>query len=241
MALAEAGRLDIKSLLNALKLRGHQWKTVEVCPGVDIRLLAKREVHVSVHQEEKRFSSYKIYVGEVMYLLHVVHLPSPVKLEESARDDKALNISRVLRKIEEGLYGDDECKSMVVGDFNLQPYSRGISGVYGFNATMSAGRAMRKSRKVDGEQKYFYFNPMWKLMGDNRVVQGTYYSNSDQQEKSIFWYSFDQLLLRPYFIGKFNWDYFDIVEQTKSYQFIRNEMVDKRNYSDHLPIKFEIN
>lgn len=240
VALVEVGQLEIKNLLDSLKLQGCQWKTVEVCPKEDIRLLAKKEVSISVHQEENRYSSYKIFIGEEIYLLHVVHLPSPTKLEESARYDKALTISRLLRKIEKNLYGNDEYKSMIVGDFNLQPYSRGVAGVYGFNATMSASKAMKKSRKVDGELKYFYFNPIWKLMGDNRIVQGTYYNSSDQQGKSIYWYSFDQLLIRPFFIEKFNWDYFDIVEKTKSYQFIRNEIIDKRNYSDYLPLKFEI-
>lgn len=135
---------------------------------------------------------------------------------------------------------NEEYKSIIVGDFNLQPYSRGVSGIYGFNATKSASKAMKKSRIVDGERKYFYFNPIWKLMGDHRVVQGTYYSNSDQQGKSIFWYSFDQILIRPFFIEKFNWNYFDIVEQTKSYRFVRNGVIDKHHYSDHLPLKFEI-
>ena len=77
-------------------------------------------------------------------------------------------------------------------------------------------------------------------MGDNRNVQGTHYNNSDQQDKSIFWYSFDEILIRPYFIDRFNWDYFEIVEGTASYKFIRNDVIDKSGYSDHLPIKFEI-
>ena len=77
-------------------------------------------------------------------------------------------------------------------------------------------------------------------MGDHRNVQGTYYSSSDQQGKSIYWYTFDQLLIRPFFIDKFNWNYFDVVEHTKSYQFIKNDIIDKRTYSDHLPLKFEI-
>ena len=42
-------------------------------------------------------------------------------LEEAARDQRAMNISRVLRKIEEGFFADTEYKSIVVGDFNLQP------------------------------------------------------------------------------------------------------------------------
>ncbi len=240
VALAEAEQLDIKYLLSALKQQGHYWKLVEICSNRGIRLIAKKEVAISAHMEEKRFSSYTMQVGKDMYLLHVVHLPSPTKLEENARSDKAVNFSRVLRKMEEGLYGKDECKSLVVGDFNLQPYSRGISGVYGFNATMSASKAKKRTRKVDGELKYFYFNPMWKLMGDNRLVQGTYYSSQDQQGKSIFWYCFDQLLLRPFFIEKFNWDYFGIVERTESYSFIKNGIIDKRQYSDHLPLRFEI-
>lgn len=77
-------------------------------------------------------------------------------------------------------------------------------------------------------------------MGDNKNVQGTYYNSSDKQDKSIFWYSFDQLLIRPYLIDKFNWDYFDIIERTESYDFIKNEVIDKTDYSDHLPLKFEI-
>lgn len=240
VAFAEAENLDIISLVNTLHLHEYQWKAVEVCPGSDIRLLAKKEVHISAHKEEKRFSSYKLYLDKTMYLLHVVHLHSPTNLEESARYDKVLNVRRVLGKIEDDLYRNEEYKSIIVGDFNLQPYSRGVSGIYGFNATMSASKAMKKSRIVDGEMKYFYFNPIWKLMGDNRIVQGTYYSNNDQQGKSIFWYSFDQLLIRPYFIEKFNWDYFDIVERTASYQFVRNEVIDKYHYSDHLPLKFEV-
>lgn len=240
VALAEAEQLDIKSILNSLNGQGYEWKTVEVCPDGDIRLLSKKDVRISVHQEEQRFSSYKLYVNGEMYLLHVVHLPSPLNLEENARNDKAINISRILGKIEKDLYGSNEWRTLIIGDFNLQPYSRGISGVYGFNATMSISKAMKKSRKIDGEHKYFYFNPIWKLMGDNKVVQGTYYNNSDQQGKSIFWYSFDQILIRPSLIEKFNWNYFDIVEQTSNFQFVRNEKIDNCNYSDHLPIKFEI-
>ena len=74
---------------------------------------------------------------------------------------------------------------MVVGDFNLQPYAGGIAGVYGFNATMSISKAMQRTRKVDGKLKYFYFNPIWKLMGDHKDVQGSYYNDHDQQGKSI--------------------------------------------------------
>lgn len=220
VVLVETENLDVQGVVNALKLQNQEWKVLEICPEADIRVLAKRNIHISVHKEDKRFASYKIFKKEEVYLFNVVHLSSAMYLEEAARDQRAMNISRVLRKIEEGVFVDTEYKSIVVGDFNLQPYSLGISSVHGFNATMSMTEAKKRFRKVEDEPKLFYFNPTWKLMGDNKIVQGTYYNSSDQQEKSIFWYTFDELLIRPYFIDRFNWDYFGIIEKTDNYCFV---------------------
>ena len=240
VALAETENLDIKSLINSLSIQEQEWKVIEICPVANIRVLAKRNVHISVHQEDKRFTSYKVFEDKGMYIFHVVHLSSPMYLDESARNIRAINVSHVLRKIEERIFGDLEYKSIIIGDFNLQPYSQGLSSVHGFNATMSIAKAKKLLRVVEGEEKYFYFNPTWKLMGDNKIAQGTYYNSSDQQENSLFWYSFDEILVRPYFIDMFNWDYFGIIEQTETHKFVNKDIIDKHNYSDHLPIKFEI-
>ena len=186
------------------------------------------------------WESNKLYNENDLYLLNVLHLDSAMYKDEYARSQKATNISQILRKTEESMFKNQEYKTITIGDFNLQPYSQGVIGYYGFNATMSKSKAKNISRKVDDEQKYFYFNPMWKLMGDNRLVQGTYYNNSDQQDQSMFWYTFDQLLIRPFLIDKFNWDFFEIIEGTRNYSFIRNGIINKKQYSDHLPLKFEI-
>ena len=188
--------------------------------------MSKTNIHIMPHKEDKRFATYKIVNEKEFYLFFVVHLSSPMFMEECARDVRAINVSRVLLKMEQDIFKDSEFRSIIVGDFNLQPYSQGISSVYGFNATMSTTKARKKTRKVESEQKYFYFNPTWKLMGDNQLVQGTYYSSCNQQEKSIFWYLLDEVLIRPYFIDKFNWEYFDIIEKTKKHIFISKDMPD---------------
>ncbi len=240
IALTETDLLDVHCLINELRLNNQDWKLVEICPVSDIKLLAKRDIRILVHEESKRFSTYKLYNENDLYLLNVLHLDSAMYKDEYARSQKATNISQILRKTEESMFKNEEYKTITIGDFNLQPYSQGVIGYYGFNATMSKSKAKNISRKVDDEQKYFYFNPMWKLMGDNRLVQGTYYNNSDQQDRSMFWYTFDQLLIRPFLIDKFNWDFFDIIEGTRNYSFIRNGIINKTQYSDHLPLKFEI-
>jgi len=77
-------------------------------------------------------------------------------------------------------------------------------------------------------------------MGENKVVQGTYYNDSDRQDLSVFWYSYDEVLIRPYFIDRFIWDSFYIIEKTQNFEFIKNKKINKKDYSDHLPLTFEI-
>ena len=86
----------------------------------------------------------------------------------------------------------------------------------------------------------FYYNPMWQLIGKKGNAQGSYYSENDQQSKSMYWYSFDEVLLRPPLIDRFEWTYFDYITEINKMSFMKNGKIDKKKYSDHLPLKFEI-
>mgnify|MGYP001025613030 CR=1 FL=1 len=222
-------------------MKGENWKLVEIYRNSKLRLFCKKSIKISPRKENKNYSSYKIMdSNEEIILLNIIHLTSAMYKDEESRNERARTTSDELRKIEEEIFGDSEYKSIVMGDFNLQPYSRGISGIWGFNATMSIPKAKRKIRLIGGEKKFYYFNPTWHLMGRNQMIQGTYYLDSNQQDLSMFWYSFDEVLIRPCFIDKFNWDFFSIVERTKDFNFISNHKINKKDFSDHLPIKFEI-
>lgn len=60
VALVETQNLDIQGLINSLKLQFQEWKSVEICPEGDIRVLAKTNVYITPHKEDKRFATYKI-------------------------------------------------------------------------------------------------------------------------------------------------------------------------------------
>ena len=173
-------------------------------------------------------------------LLVVVHLLSKKTKSNEAQYNRANDIARELNKYEQEFFENNKKRTIIVGDFNMQPYEAGICSGYGFNATMSASHAAKKTRKIDGRTTYLYFNPIWALMGANKLVQGSYYNSGDKDDHAIYWYSFDSVLLRPCYIDKFNWDYFEIIEKTENHNFVPNTTIDKEKYSDHLPIKFEI-
>lgn len=241
IAMAECENLDVQALINHLHMKGYFMKSVEICPeNNDIKVLAKDSINISPKEENKRFSTYQIRHKGELFLLSVLHLDSGLYKEENARNKRAERISKQIEKIEYEVYGDDERKGIVIGDFNLQPYSDGIMNVFSFNATMSISKAKKLYREVDNEKCWFYFNPVWKLMGDNTLVQGSYYNNEDGQDKSIFWYAYDAVLLRPYFIDRFNWDNFRYVFKTEKHSLLNIETINKKEYSDHLPILFEI-
>ena len=239
IAMAECQNLDVQSLINHLQLQGYIMRLVEVCPeNDDIKVLAKEGIRISPKSENKRFSTYQILNDDDVILLSVLHLESGMYKEESAR--RAERISRQIEKIEDEVYGGKERKGIVVGDFNLQPYSDGIINVFSFNATMSASKARKIYREADDEKRLFYYNPVWKLMGDNALVQGSYYNSGDGQDKSLYWYAYDAVLLRPFFIDRFNWDNFRYVFKTETHSLMNVEAINKNDYSDHLPILFEI-
>lgn len=241
MAMAECENLDVQALLNELHRQDYDMKNIEICPeSSNIKLLAKNKVRITPKEEKKRFSTYTVWQNDDLILLTVLHLDSALYKEESARDFMAARICQQIAKIEDEVYGTEERKGIVMGDFNLQPYSYGIAGISAFNATMSISKAKKKYRITNEEKMLFYFNPMWKLMGDNTLVQGSYYNNNDSQDKSIFWYAYDSVLLRPYLIDKLNWECFNYVLETENHSLIKKETINKNDYSDHLPVKFEI-
>lgn len=241
IALVEADKIDNDYLISELHKVNIDYKINEINPkSKGIKLFSKKDIKLSVYKEEEHYSIFKIYDDENMYLLFVVHLLSAMHKNENARDSRAQNLSRVFNKVEEELFGELTYKSIVIGDFNLHPFSSGIIGMNGFNAVFSKSRAQKIFRKVEDQKRLFYYNPMWKFMADDTSPQGTYYNTNDESDKSFYWYIFDQILIRPFLIDKFVFDELEIIYKINDNMLINNGKIDSRRYSDHLPIKFEI-
>lgn len=245
--LAEAENLDTPYLIRQLARVDKKFEKKALVPqNKGIMLLANIEIKVSVYKEEKHYSAYKIHDKNHNYLLIALHLTSAMFKDESARAQRAGILNNIINKLEESCNdeafkaNENSYHTIIVGDFNLQPFSNGIIGAYGFNAVMDAQKAEKISRTLDGQQVKFYYNPIWHLMGNQNGVPGTYYTDTDQEDKSFYWYTFDQVLLRPALIKYFVWDEFVIIDHVGTKSLVQSGKIHKEKYSDHLPIKFEI-
>ena len=171
-------------------------------------------------------------------LLSVVHLPSKLHLNEN---DQSYECGKLAREIarREDQFGHR--RTIVVGDFNMNPFEPGIVAAGGLHAVMSRQVADRESRTVQGRDYRFFYNPMWSHFGDaDRKTAGScYYARSGHV--SYFWNVFDQVLIRPELARQFDPASLKILTSFKGQALVRDDgRPDSTQYSDHLPIVFEL-
>lgn len=171
-------------------------------------------------------------------LIVAVHLSS--KMYES-EEDQLLDCTNLSREIEEAEKLVGHSRTVVIGDFNMNPFEAGFVGAAGFHAIMDKNIAKRGVRKLKGKKYKFFYNPMWNMFGDEVYgPAGTYYYDTGRQV-NYFWNMFDQVLIRPELIESFELEELKIIEEVGSIKLSRdygrpNNMVG----SDHFPIVFKL-
>lgn len=171
-------------------------------------------------------------------LLVALHFPSKVFMDEQEQASLVLLYMDLIRRAEETI---GHRRSLIIGDFNMNPYERGLVSATGFNAVMTTALASRGSRKVHGRDWPFFYNPMWGFFGDRTPgPPGTYYYTSTGPA-GYYWHIFDQVLIRPdlYKLSK-NCE-IRILDSDTIVQFLKpNGSPDHQKYSDHLPLLVRI-
>ncbi|MHC4430644.1 MAG: hypothetical protein ACYTBS_02275, partial [Planctomycetota bacterium] len=77
----------------------------------------------------------------------------------------------------------------------MNPFEHGIVGAAGIHAVSDRSIAARGTRKVGGEDRRFFYNPMWSYFGDvSPGPPGTYFYDTGTQV-NLYWNIFDQVLI----------------------------------------------
>ncbi|MBW4514017.1 MAG: endonuclease/exonuclease/phosphatase family protein [Timaviella obliquedivisa GSE-PSE-MK23-08B] len=168
----------------------------------------------------------------VSLLLVGLHLPSKLHLDEREQMMHATRISKTIQEAERNV---GHSRTLVIGDFNMNPFEPGLVASDGFHAVMDQKIARRRSRSVQGEDKPFFYNPMWGLMGDSSPgSSGTYY-DSKGGYINYFWNTFDQVLLRPDLLNHFSQESLQVISEVGSKSLLAETGLLK-SVSDHLPV-----
>lgn len=173
--------------------------------------------------------------GKGKLLIGGVHLES--KLHSSADDQTAAAVE-VARDIadQERKAGHD--RTVLTGDFNMNPFDYGVASARGLNAAMTPAIAKRGSRSEAGRPYAFFYNPMWNHFGDQGPnPPGTYYyANSPHP-----WNTFDQVLIRPSLIDAFAESELRVLTAVDGASLLTpGGIPNARTASDHLPLLFAL-
>jgi hypothetical protein len=171
-------------------------------------------------------------------LLVAAHAPSKLYRSAESQSHRCIRFAQQVREFEQSV---GHARTLLVGDFNMDPFESGMVSATGLHAVMTRQIAARKKRTVDGVEYPYFLNPMWGKLGDRPDgPPGTYYRNRGE-EVEHFWHMFDQVLVRPDLLQAFHDEELRIVTTGGGTSLVSRRGIPNRSVaSDHLPIVFSL-
>jgi exonuclease III len=186
--------------------------------------------------ENKRYSIRKLSLPLLdSILITGIHLPDK---RNNDSNNQLLTSRSLYNDIVKMEFAHQNDKTIIIGDFNMNPFEDGMISVNGLNAVMSENIAKSGSRIIQEREFKYFYNPMWSFYGDlgNNVTGSYFYRKND----NLPWNVFDQVLLRPALIPNFDKDSLIFLDSIEDESLLsKNGYPDKR-FSDHLPIIFKL-
>lgn len=233
--LAESSLIP-SEVMNSLNKSGAAYRRMRIlCEHIELYARFDQKFLKPI-QEENRFGVYRLSLPLCEEILLVAgHLES--KRDQSS-ESQALDATEVAWTIREVEAREGTSNTILVGDLNMNPFEMGLVGATAFNAVMDRRIAARESRVVHRREYPFFYNPMWSLMGDlSPGPPGTHYRGTAEQA-NCFWNMYDQVLLRPGLISRFDPARLKILEGDSAGSFLGH--LGHPHVSDHLPICFTL-
>jgi hypothetical protein len=169
------------------------------------------------------------------FTLAIAHLQSPMYLSEDDRASAAAQVVSVIRQIEMDV---GHTRTVVIGDLNMDPFSKGLVSADAFNAVMTRDIASGELRSIGNQPYYFFFNPTWQLFNDGGKQPAATYYYRNPGFSSLNWHVYDQVLVRPRLMNAFDASGLKVLDHSPS-----GPLHDGHGYpqiSHHFPIKFKL-
>ena len=239
IALAEYKK-SISDLARNIRLQtGREYSPlVQLACRVQI-LVADSLSNQVVHCADHTNYTIKVFPYNSFHDSHIivfVHLPS--KLRENKEKNRHL-LEQITLKVNQ-----IDCKKnrkvLMLGDFNVNPYEDPMTYLTGCNAVSNRDVAMKISRKdknEPGKEYFYYYNPMWRFLGDVDDICGTYYYDKTE-DHSRYWNTFDQFLVSPGLIDDIK--EIEIVKKVGEISLEAKRGIPNLAFSDHYPLYFKL-
>jgi exonuclease III len=191
------------------------------CPALDLS-----EVHSGF-----RTSARKLWISNQFALLALVHGVDMRNYDPESRQSFAQSVATEMQLVKEH---NATNRLIILGDFNMNPFDRGMNLAPCLNAMMTTRCVAAGTRRHLGDDYDLYYNPMWSLFGDRTPgPAGTTYDTSNQGPYG--WNMLDQVILSYTLVDIF--EQVEILSETGAHSLVdQHGRPDSGHASDHLPI-----
>ena len=180
---------------------------------------------------------HSIQIIENRYIICAIHLPS--QMSDGHQGRRNIVIQTILKDIQDIEKKLNSKRSIILGDFNEDPYEDGCLSAVNFHGLPFINDFSKAYRVIEGQQFEMFYNPMWNLFGDFNTPPGTYYYAGGNPRCS-YWHIFDQVMIRACLKSEFVKNSLEIVTKVGERTLLNEKGYPNKEYSDHLPIVFEI-
>ena len=205
-------------------------------PGCDrIAFIVIGQLEISLLESHYYFSLVKIKGNQKSLIAGFLHFPSQLhtnNLELTGRMCEKVN-HKIVRA--ESHYNIKD--SLLMGDFNVNPFDLPMISFRSLGATNGQQCSLRGTISSYGDAKELFYNPMWTLYAKYKERPGSYRYPATANHV-LTWHFFDQVIIRPSLIENFNFDALSLVMETKNFNYLNKNKFPE--LSDNLPLVCEI-
>lgn len=236
LVLAEY-RADKLNFLRYAQTRGLSLYAVkdERCPRITVFTKFIPETFRPIYARDRYvIHEFKIR-GHLPILMGFVHFLSKMYANE---EDQSYEAEILRDDIERSEQRVKHKNTVIVGDFNMNPFETGMVSAKALHAHACLITA-QLPRTRQGETHHYFYNPSWNLLGDRETPPGTLFYRSSNL-KSYDWNLLDQVILRPELGDYFDKDSLAVLTDIGSATLLTKQGRPSAKFSDHLPITFTL-
>lgn len=182
-----------------------------------------------------RISVRSLRISGTFSLLALVHGVDIQNYDTEERQSFAQSIATELEFVKQNWKSN---RIILMGDFNMNPFDRGMNLAAGLNAMMTKACAVAGTRRHLDKDYDLYYNPMWSYLGDlSEGPAGTIYDTS--RRGPYGWSMLDQAILSHSVLSLF--EGVKILTTAGANSLLDGKgRPDSVNASNHLPVMLEL-
>lgn len=194
-----------------------------------VTLLAKTTLSVTTVQQQNRYNIYNVKTAVKEYLLVAVHLEDRRNYRAAERIETIRCLVADIEQTEKLL----KCSNtIVIGDFNANPYDEELLSKYAFNAVLFK-KIIDKCELTNPNslKKKRFYNPILHYISEDTEMYGSFYY--EKEYMTPYWYCLDQVLVRKVLANNIN--HVEYLKRINTMDLLENAIPNSA-ISDHLPL-----